>query len=191
MKIKLKSLLFSTLIISGLFSCSNSMQVFSDRDKKVDLKNYKTYAWLAPGDTVFNAKRLELKYGEYIMLTSNVELQKKGMTIDTQTPDAIFVFDTRVEEKVKQTQSPTVSVGVGFGGPGYYVGGSAPVAGGEIYSTPYTEGTLVFNMFDARTGNLIWEGGAASALAMSTDMEQTIKTAVHNIFLRLPIKHKK
>jgi hypothetical protein len=185
-----KSFFFASLIIAGFYSCSSSMKTFSDRDTKIDLKNYRSYAWLAPDDSVFNRKREDKTYGDYIMYTANMELQKKGMQIDTLTPDAIFVFETFMEEKEMQTQSPTVSVGVGFGGPGYYVGGAAPVAGGEIRTVPYTEGTLVFNMIDTRTGNLIWEGGAISALTMSDDIHKKIKTAIIYTFRKLPIRHK-
>jgi hypothetical protein len=173
-----------------LSSCSENMHVFSDRDTKIDLQQYKTYAWVAPGDTVLNAKRKDKLYGGYIVYASDEELKKKGMSVNTSDPDALFIFETKLEEKVKYTQEPTVSVGVGYGGPGYYVGGSAPVAGGGIKSSAYEEGMLIINMYDRRSGNLIWSGGAKESLTNSTDVETVIKKAVKFIFVRLPIKHK-
>jgi hypothetical protein len=183
--------LISVFAISCLLSCSSTMQFFSDRDKEVNLKNYKTYAWLAPDDTVYNSPREDLEFGEFIMKTSNLELKKKGMLIDTIQPDAVFMIETNVENKIKYTQSPTVSVGMGFGGPGYYGGVSAPVAGGDITGESYQEGTLIIYMYDIRTGNLIWHGYAVGALTLKTRLEPTIERAVHGIFGRLPIKHKK
>lgn len=188
----MKLFLRASICLLGLvfYSCAPTIQTFSDRDTKVDLKQYKTYAWLAPGDSVLNTPRRDKVYGELIMYSANEQLKKKGMVIDTLSPQALFVFDTRIEDKVKYTQSPTVSVGVGFGGPGYYVGGAAPVAGGQVTASTYEEGTLVIDMYDTKKGGLIWRGGARKALTMSDDMEATVKTAVRYIFMRLPLKHK-
>jgi len=187
---KLQLLLFALVLVLYLSSCATTVETFSERDYKYNLRNYKTYAWLAPGDTSFNSPRPEKLFGEFIMQSANTELKKKGMVIDTLRPDAIFVYETYIEDKVKYSQSPTVSVGVGFAGPGYYVGGAVPVTGGEVYSTTYTEGSLVVDMYDARTGNRIWRGGAVSALAVTTNMQETIQTAMNYIFQRLPVKHR-
>jgi len=187
---KTPGLLFLSLLSISLASCSSSIETFSDRDTKVDIKKYKTYAWIAPGDSVLNAPRRDKLFGGFIMQTANEELKKKGMRIETNQPDALFVFQTHVEGKVEYTQSPTVSVGVGIAGPGYYAGGSVPVAGGEIRSVNYEEGTLTVNMYDTRTGAQIWIGGAKGVITNSTDIEQMIRTALHYIFMRLPVKHK-
>ncbi len=177
-------------MVCFVFSCSENVHVFSDRDTTVDIQKYKTYAWIAPGDTVLNAKRKDKLYGGYIVYASDLELKKKGMSLNTSGPDALFMFETKLEEKVKYSQEPTLSIGVGYGGPGYYVGGSAPVAGGGIKASSYEEGMLVINMYDRHTGNLIWSGGAKESLTNSTDIEEVIAKAVKFIFVRLPIKHK-
>src|SRR6188768_3062482 len=171
-------------------SCSSGLQTFSDHDTKVDFSKYKTYAWLAPGDSVLNAPRADKIYGNTIVQAADAELKKKGMIIDVNTPDALFMFDSRIENKVQYTQSPTVSVGVGFGGPGYYVGGAAPVSGGQMRASTYEEGLLIYNMYDTKTGKLLWSGGARKEVTGSTKMEATIKNAASFIFLKLPVKHK-
>jgi len=166
------------------------MQTFSDRDTHYDLKNYKTYAWIAPGDSVLNRQRRDKAFDGLIIYSADAELAKKGMKLDVNNPDALFMYETMIAEKVKYSQSPTLSVGVGVAGPGYYVGGSAPVAGGHITASTYEEGTLVFSMHDTRTGNKIWHGGATETLTASGDIEKTIKNAVKWIFVKLPVKHK-
>lgn len=188
--VKLFSILTSVFATTLLLSCAESIQTFSDRDTKVDLQQYKTYAWIAPGDSVFNAQRRDKLYGGYIVYVSDEELKKKGMTLDTAQPDAVFMFESHLEEKVKYSQSPTVNVGVGYGGPGYYVGGSVPVAGGELVATSYGEGLLVINMYDRRTGKQLWMGGAKKSISNSEDIEDVIKIAVRSIFFRLPVKIK-
>src|SRR5688500_6684062 len=169
-----------------LISCSQNIHTFSDRDAKVDLQQYKTYAWIAPGDTVLNAQRKDKLYGGFIVHTVNMELKKKGMIVNAANPDALFMFETQLEDKVAYSQTPVVSVGVGYGGPGYYVGGSAPIAGGKIKESFYQDGLLIINMYDTKTGNLIWSGGAKRSITKSTDVEDVINTAVKSILVRLP-----
>lgn len=106
------------------------------------------------------------------------------------SPDALFTFETKVQDKAKYTRAPMSNAGVGYVGSGYYVGGSGPVVGSDVLSSNYEEGLLYFNMHDKKTGKLIWSGGATKTLTSSDDIEKVIKTAVKQIFTRLPIKHK-
>jgi hypothetical protein len=182
--------LFILASASLLASCTPSIQTFSDRDSKYDLKKYRTYAWIAPGDSVLNRLRPDKYFDQLIIQSADAELVKKGMRQDLRSPDALFMYDTQVAEKIKYTQSPTVSVGVGFAGPGYYVGGMAPVAGGQVKASSYEEGTLVINMFDTKSGGKVWHGGAQKTLTSNTDIEKDIKTAVKYIYMRLPLKVK-
>lgn len=176
----------------GLLSCSGSFQTYSDNDAKIDLKPYKSYAWVAaPGDTVLNKERKDKRYGNLIVHSADAELKKKGMTVDVKNPDALFMFESKIEEKVKYGRAAPASVDVGYvGAYGYYYAGDiAPVRGGEIMPSTYDEGLLYFNMYDTKTGKRIWSGGATKALTASDEAEKTIKTAVKKIFTRLPIKH--
>lgn len=187
-------LFFSALLVS----CSSSTKTSSWKAKGVDLKPYKSYAWLAPGDTTLGLRRDDKLYAGTIQQAADAELQKKGMVVDTQNPDAVFIFDTRLEDHVRYSQSPTVSVGVGvgvgapgyYGGPGYYMGGSVPVAGGEITADYYKQGTLIIDMYDLKTNKLLWRGFAKKDIDYTTDMDYTLRKAIHDIFIYLPIKHK-
>jgi len=173
-----------------LASCGPTIETFSDRNSNTTLNAYRTYAWLAPGDSVLNRQRPDKYFDQLIIQSANAELEKKGMRQDLAEPDALFMYDTQVAEKIKYSQSPTLSVGVGVAGPGYYVGGMAPVAGGKVTASSYEEGTLVINMFDTKTGNNVWYGGAKKTLTSATDIERDIKYAVKYIFMKLPLKVK-
>ena len=174
-----------------MFSCSGKLQTYSDNDPKVDLKPYKSYAWIAPGDSVLNAERKDKVYGHLIVQSADAELKKKGLQVDVTKPDALFMFETKIEEKVKYARAAPASVDVGYAGAYgyYYVGDQVPVRGGEIMPSTYDEGLLYFNMYDTKTGKRIWSGGATKPLTASDDIERVIKTAVKKIFTKLPIKH--
>lgn len=195
MSIKSEVFLF-VLITVLLTSCASGYQTQSWKAKGVDLKSYKSYAWVVPGDTVLGHRRDDKLYGGTIQSVADSELKAKGMTVDTQQPDAVFMFDTRLEDHVRYTQSPTVSVGFGvgspgyYGGPGYYMGGMVPVAGGDVTANYYKQGTLVIEMYDLKTQKLLWRGWATKDIDYSTDMDYTLRKAIHDIFIYLPIKHK-
>ena len=194
----IKSTVFLFLLAATLASCGG-VKTSSFTSKGVDLKAYKSYAWIAPGDTTLNHYRDDKLYAGTIQQASDMELQKKGMVVDTHSPDAVFIFDTRLEDHVRYSQSPSVSVGVGvgvgypgyYGGPGYYAGGTVPIAGGEVTADYYKQGTLIIEMYDLKTHKLLWRGWGTKDLDYTTDMDYTIRKTVHDIFFYLNIKHKK
>jgi hypothetical protein len=168
-----------------------AQSVKTDYDTQTDFKKFKTYAWLAPGDSVLNRERIDKLYGGTITYVANQELKSRGLKQDTVQPDAIFVFYTSVEEIIKYSQSPTLSVGVGVAGPGYYVGGSAPVAGGKITATSMEDGTLKYSMYDTQTKKLVWSGSVEKTFSMADDIEKILADYTTRIFKKLPIKKKK
>ncbi|MFN8256798.1 MAG: DUF4136 domain-containing protein [Bacteroidales bacterium] len=186
-----KIFLFASLIlITALYGCAPQINSFSDYNRTTNLKKYKSYAWVAPVDSSLVKQQIQGMYGDMIMNMSNEELKKKGMVLNIENPDAVFSVDLGATEKTVYSQAPSVSVGVGVGGPGYYVGGSVPVAGGEITENTVREAFLYIRMFDTKTGALLWTGGATKTMNNQGDPLQNFKTAINYIFRRLPVKHK-
>ena len=183
---------FFVLLSSFLFvSCATTgVHTYSQKTKGVDLKKYRSFAWAHPRGSEGDAKQADKLYGNLILQLSNDELLKKGFVLDPQSPDAVFIWDTRLEERVALSQAPQVSVGFGFGGPGYYGGFAAPVAGGQIVQKNFTEGMLFIEMFDTQSGQLLWKGWAQEQITYANDVESDIRTAVKHIFMRLPVQHK-
>jgi hypothetical protein len=171
-------------------SCSGGIQSHSYKTKGVDLKKYKTYAWVKPQNENEDVRKDDKLYAELILKLCNDELKKKSYALDVEQPDAVFLFDTRVEDRVSYTQSPQVSVGIGFGGPGYYGAMYAPVTPTEYVPHNYQQGVLFIEMYDTKTQQLLWRGWAEDKLNYKTDIERTVRMAVKHIFMRLPVKHK-
>ena len=96
---------------------AHAQSVVSDQNTSTDFKKFKTYAWLAPGDSVLNRYRSDKLYSGYIVHSANKELASRGLKVDTLKPDAIFLFYTTVEEITTYSQSATLSMGVGVAGP--------------------------------------------------------------------------
>lgn len=189
MKTNLSNLLTLICILTSLHSHSQSVK--SDYNTQIDFKKFKTYAWLAPGDSVLNRYRHDKLYGGAIMYAANQELSSRGLKMDTLNPDAVFIFYTSVEEITQYSQSPTLSVGVGVAGPGYYVAGSAPIAGGNITATTVEDGSLKFVMYDTDSKQLVWSGMANKTFKMSDDVQKIVMDYTVKIFKKYPISKKK
>jgi hypothetical protein len=183
-----KKTLFFLAILCLLTSTLHAQSVKFDQNTKTDFKKFKTYAWLAPGDSVLNRYRKDKLYGGYIMHSANQELVSRGLKMDTLKPDAIFVFFTSVEEVTVYSQSATLSVGVGVAGPGYYVSGYAPVAGGKITESTEEEGMLKYAMFDTATREMVWTGMVEKQFKLYDDVEKLIADYTVKIFKKYPVK---
>jgi hypothetical protein len=193
---------FSILVLLFVLLVSTALMAQSvkvDYDTKTDFKKFKTYAFLAPGDSVLNRYRKDKLYGGTIVYAVNQEMKSRGLVMDTLKPDAIFMFYTSVHEITTYSQSATVSVGVGVGvpgyyygypgyGSGYYVGASVPVAGGEITATLEGEGALKYVMFDTHTGKLAWSGMLEKTFELTEDVEKIVLDATVKIFKKFPLK---
>lgn len=187
-EVKLTNLVYAVTISFAVLSCTPGIQSYSSKAKDADLKKYKSYAWMRPADT--ENRKDDSVYAALILELANEELTKKGFVLNTEDPDALFLFDTRVENRVSYSQTPQVSVGIGFGGPGFYGGVSGPVAGGQVVEEYHQEGMLLIEMFDTETQQSLWRGWARKEVSIQSDVEADIRTAVKHIFMRLPVKHK-
>ena len=147
--VKPTSLLYAVTISLALLSCAPGIQSYSTKARDADLKKYKSYAWIRPADA--ENHKDDSVYAALILELANEELVKKGFVLNTEDPDALFLFDTRVENRVSYSRTPQVSVGIGFGGPGFYGGVSGPVAGGQIVEEYHQEGMLLIEMVDTET----------------------------------------
>lgn len=183
-------LAFIFLSLSG-----NAQSVTADFNSNNDFTKYKTYAWLAPGDSVLNRPAPEKLFGGYIEKAANEELKGRGLQLVKEQPDVVMMFFTSVEEIIKYSQSATLSVGVGVGvgypgyyGGGYYVGGSVPVAGGKITATTKEDGSLAYSMYDTSTRKLVWTGKAQKQFKMSDDIAKIIQDYTVKIFKKYPVK---
>lgn len=189
MKKNIPLLLLTSYTVYFFSSCS-SYKAASWKSSEADFKKYKTFAWAAPGDTTLTMIRNDKLFAGTIYLFANEELKKKGLVMVKAKPDVVFMFDTQVEDKIRYTQSASLSLGFGYGGPGYYVGGGVPVAGGKISEVPYKNGRLIIEMFDTRSGKILWRGWAEESIDNNDDLTRLIQYAIRDIMYKLPIKHK-
>jgi hypothetical protein len=180
------------LVVATMFmliGCSVKLQTASNTEKGAILNNYKTYAWIAPHDPDGKSRADDKAYGRLIHEQVDAALQKKGLVLNSEKPDAVFTFQTKVEERVKYSNAPASNSSFYYGGPGYYMGYGPAVPGGEVLPESYDEGMLSIEMFDANTKKVLWRGWATKPLSAKSDVESDIRKAIKDIIIKLPIKH--
>lgn len=188
MKIKIAHYCFALLLV--LSGCAN-YNVKYTRTPGTDYSKYKTYAWI-PADSS-QGKYINRKHlNDRIMYYANDALNKKGMTVNTTNPDVAIRFYTYTEDKVEyQYTPPPAYVSFGFRGPGYYMGYSPMLAPATVTPRNYKEGSLVIEMVDVQSQQVVWKSEASSVVDQTTDIDKVLNGAIRDMATTLPIRMNK
>jgi hypothetical protein len=186
----MKKLLYLATITLLLSSCSG-IKVISDYDKTIDFNQFETfeyYGWAEESDKIlnrFDRERIEQAFGD--------EFAARNLKYVDEGGDLVVVLFIVVEQKTQQSASTTHHGGGGYYG-GYY--GHGPGYGwGPSYSTTtvseydYQVGTLVCDVFDAKSKTLIWEGiGTKTVDENPNNRDKNIPKAVKAIMAQYPVQ---
>lgn len=172
-----------TLILS---SCTSSLKVVSDYNGDLDFSKFKTYNF-KKSDTVsidakyptiinpLNQRRVESAIDE--------EMYLRGYS-KSENPDIWISYYVKMEDK---TEYGATNYGYNtpyYMGPryyGYYPGYLHTYT--EVTSYDYKVGTLVIDLVDAKSNELMWYGAGSKALAENPrHIEEVINDAVTKIF---------
>ena len=163
------------LLLFVLVSCS-SVSVNYDYDKKVDFKQFKTYAFLKSGIDKAEISDLDKKR---ILRSIDEAMVIKGFS-KSETPDMLISIFTKENQRVDVYNqngfgwgwnwSPFWGMGIGYS---------------TVATTP--EGTLFIDVLDAKTKELVWQGEGTGYLTKNTDEKDArIKEFVDKILAQYP-----
>jgi len=176
--------LAALIAIVSLGAGCSGMNVFSDFDPTAvdEMKAYKTYSWLpTPKERRRDSNQLVSKR---IMMVTDEALSKKGYERAlTAAPDFLVGWHGGVDTKL---QYSTVNTYYGYGC-GYWGG----VGATQTYATQYHEGSLIIDIVDAKTNELVWRGVAQSEVYPQSDPDyrnRQIESAIKNILSQFPPK---
>lgn len=161
---------FSLLILTA---CS-SVYVNTDYDKKANFSQYKTFAYLKTGIDKAEISDLDKKR---ILYSLDEALTAKGFT-KSENADLLISFFTKERERVDYYNN------WGWG----WNWGWSPFWGMN-YNIPITstEGTLIIDVIDGKTKELIWQGKGSGYLTQDVDRKDArIKEFVSRILEKYP-----
>jgi len=157
-----------------LLGSAFGQHVQTDFDHRANFSRYKTYSWQ-------EVKASNSLWDDRIKDAVNAQLAAKGWTqVDNGADVAIVAIKTTRTEKTLQTFYDGLGGGWRWRGFGGF---------GESTTTEqdYKEGTLVVDMYDASTKQLIWRASAEDMLSDKAEKnEKNLEKGVAKMFKSFP-----
>ena len=155
---------------------SSAQQVKTDYDRSANFAQYKTYTWA-------QVKTKDALDVDRIKAAVNAALAAKGWTqVDSGADVSIVAMEITRNQQTLNTFYDGFGGGWGwrrFGGGGF----------GEATTTTetYKVGTVVVDLFDAKTKQLIWRGASSDTLSSNSDKNiKNLDKGVEKMFKQFP-----
>ena len=159
-----------------LASASSAQQVKTDYDRSANFGQYKTYAW----EKVKTKDTLDV---DRIKSAVNAVLATKGWTqVETGGDVSVIALEMTQNQQTLNTFYDGFGGGWSwrrFGGGGF----------GEATTTTetYTVGTLVIDLYDAKSKQLLWRGSASDTLSNNSNKNiKNLDKGVEKMFKKFP-----
>jgi hypothetical protein len=181
------------LSMAWLWGCA-STHVVTDKNQSINFASYKTYAWLQPeqtGDSILQEYQL---LNRHITSITDYELNRRGMVKDSLQPDLHFSYSARVEQKdktvTKRSNLPAAPIitprGTAYWGP-WLTDPTWTAFMHRPHTEAYTEGTLILNVIDPSTEQVIWSGQVSEEVDNPKRLQRDITRSVEAILKKLPV----
>ncbi len=171
----LKLLIISALLTFTAGCATHSAKVDFDKNTKIDITHYKTFAWLTKGKIMAAPVDINPVMKQRVDDSIEQAFLAKGyqLTDDAEKADFTISYTVGSRDKIKVNSYPaTYNTGFGWGG-GYYGGrgyyGTMSM-GTETSVSQYTEGKLAIDVYDVKTHQPVWHGWATKRIT-SEDKE--------------------
>jgi hypothetical protein len=182
--------IITSLLLFTLASCA-----VTEVDRGADFNRYKTFSWgnveLKTDNPLYKGDLINRK----IKATIADEFAKRGITYNDANPDFLVSYQTYTEQK-QQTfnnyYSPFMPYGYGFfpyglypfgfGGWGYPYGYGP---NGRTYT--YTEGTLIIDITDKKTNDVVWRGSVTGNIQNASNVQKQIRKGIKAILKKYPV----
>lgn len=171
----------------ALTACS-TMKSSSDYDPKVNFNQIKSYAWVDKrnDDTTYHLDGL---MDQRVRSAIESQLQLKGITkTRAEQADVLVNYFTKVDKKI---DVDTFNTNFGYNpyyGPGWAWGGNMHT---QTTVREYEVGTLVVDLVDRSSGQLIWRGSVADTVRNKNTPEERIEVvnrAIAEVMTHYPPK---
>ena len=174
---KLQKFVLVLVAMMVLFAgTSSAQQVKTDYDRSATFGQYKTYSW----EQIKSKDALDV---DRIKSAVNSALAAKGWTrVDSGGDVSIIALEMTQNQQTLNTFYDGFGGGWGwrrFGGGGF----------GEATTTTetYTVGTLVVDLFDAKTKQLLWRGSSSDTLSNNSNKNiKNLDKGVKKMFKKFP-----
>ena len=162
----------------ALAGCTPTMQVSAERDPNADLLAYRSYAWLAapPKDPQFSNATADLLDWR-VRTAVDTEMRARGYTrVAPEAPDLWARYRIQIRETNVES----------FQDYYWYRLGGGSESPQDTFVFGYEEATLIVELLDAQTQQLVWRASVAAPRSKESQPER-IAQAVALMFDKYPI----
>lgn len=186
------------LILLGVLSILSSVVFANNPQSQVtDGAPARTYNWIVPDMKKNQNPMYSSTYSrQHIQKAFDEALTGKGLVRETQHPDILLQFHTYTQRVRRNYYGggypmmgyyPMMGFGrYGWGMPygGYGYGGY----GGYPSSTNNTDGTLILDVVDAKTGDIIWQKAISGDVTNPNHLDKRINKGVKKLMKDFPVR---
>jgi hypothetical protein len=148
---------------------ATAQTVHVDYDRSVDFDSFRSFAWAATPETSIR--------GESPLTHSRIKnaiehyLAEAGLVEDTAQPDVYVTYHTSSKEEVTyHTSSFGADYGGGWGWDPYW--GGRGMTTSTTRANTYERGTLIIDLWDAESKQMIWRGSASTVVSQKPEKEE-------------------
>lgn len=165
------------LFVASCAVSTASAEVTTDSSPSAAFSSYKTYYWAMKPEGA--SPLIQQRIIEGI----DARLQAKGWTLADKGDVALAAH---VSSSEKQSLD-TFYTGSGMGGWGWRGWGGMGMGSSTTTVQNYTVGTLILDMFDAKTQQAVWRGTATGTLSSSPDkVTKALNKDLDKMFAKFP-----
>jgi hypothetical protein len=116
-------------------------------------------------------------------------LASRGMSRNTKQPDFLLQFHTYTQRVRRNYYGGGGYPMMGWGrfGWGMPYGGYGYYGGGYPYSSTNTDGTLILDLVDAKTGAIIWQRAISGDVSNPNKLDRQINKGVKKLMKNFPV----
>jgi hypothetical protein len=162
--IKRTAVRIAILTTTLLAACATQPDIHSDYDHTANFASYRTYGIMDRAGQSAGGASYETITAQRIRAAVEREMEARGYT-KSPTPDILVNFYVTVKQVQKVSQVPVAPQPTY--GYGYRRYNTWPGQHYETWVRNYNEGSLMIDIVDAKTNQLVWEGVGRGRLTQS------------------------
>lgn len=186
--------MFSVAVIGSLLLASCASVAHVEKDKDVNLNNYRSFAWVDTRDTKSDSGKIRVSdlTERTIRNAVSSELAKAGWK-ESKRPDVLLTYDVLVEKGVREQKNPVYSQSytryvfnpysrrwVSLYYPSQFLGYDRD-------QQQIREGTITISLIDANTEKTVWQGWTTDEVDSRNLSSKEIQAAVKSIFRKFDV----
>jgi hypothetical protein len=168
------------LLVAGLGGCS-SLSYHSDYDRQTDFSVYQSFTWIGGSYEPLEPGAGDSGFFEQLVRSAvEEELGGMGFTVRSQgEADMLIAYHASAKETI---DSNPQDYGYAYGRWAY----------SDVSVQAYREGTLIIDLIDAGTKELVWRGWATGTIQENLSSEERnkrVRDAIAKIMDQYPPRH--